>query len=184
MSFARRTVSGSPIVFTLFLGVGGFFASVMAPSAEDPVPYKVFFSLLFFTVMLPMFLWLGAIYRLGATVRQTHPSWAFAFVLSPACMAIVGKLVGYKATVGEPMLATLLRSGAGIFVLASVWKSAEAMETALDGAGAGIGKIARTAGYLFFSIVGIWALRDRLLALCELAEPQVAGSAEVRSSSL
>jgi len=180
MSFARRTVSGSPIVFTLFLGVGGFFASVMAPNAEDPTPYKVFFSLIFFAVMLPMFLWLGAIYRLGTTVRQAPASWAPVFVLTPACMAVVGTLVGYKATVGEPVLTSLLRSVIGIFALATVWKSAEAMETALDGPSASIGKIARTAGYLFFSIVGIWALRDRLLTLCELAEPQIAGSSEVR----
>jgi len=151
----------------------------MAPNAEDPVSYKVFFSLIFFAVMLTMFLWLGAIYRLGATVRQMPPSWAPAYVLAPACMAIVGTLVGYKTTVGEPMFASLLRSGIGIFVLASVWKSAEAMETALDGTGARIGRIVRTAGYLFFSIVGIWVLRDRLLKLCELAEPQIAGSSEV-----
>jgi hypothetical protein len=178
MSFARRTVSGNPIFFTLIVGLGGFFASITAPIAEDPTSYKIFFLLIFFAVASPVFLWLGAIYRLGAIVRRVPPSWAPVFVLAPACMALVGTLVGYKATVGEPVLASLWRSGTGILVLASVWKSAEAMETALDGAGAPIGKIARTAGHLFFCIVGIWALRDRLLTLCELAEPQIAASSE------
>lgn len=172
MSVASRMVTGNPTILTIFFAFGGLFCTMLAPDAEVPISYKVFYSLIFLSFFALIFLWLWAIYWLGTYFRRTPPTWTPVFLIAPVWLAATNAMVGYEARMGGSTLASLLSFAAYLLVGVSVWKSAEALETALVGDGATVGKIASTAVSMLFPAVGVWVLRPRLLALANIAKPE------------
>ncbi|ENZ82823.1 MULTISPECIES: hypothetical protein [Caulobacter] len=165
MSFEKRIASIHPALLTIVTVAGSLFFSVFTASTDDPLAYRAFIAVIFFAFVALGFLWLWSIYAVASVQVGATAKWTIAFLLTPLLLAAGKLLLGDNSTGSEGIPAMLLRFASGVLFIACVWKAAEAFEIALSGKGAPIGKIGGTAVFLFFSIIGAWALRERILVL-------------------
>lgn len=170
MSFEQRAASIHPALLSIVTIAGSFFFSVFTAKIEDPFAYRAVVAVIFFAFVALGFLWLWSIYALASSQVGAAGKWSIAFLLTPFLLATAKLLLGDDATSGESISGMLLRGACGVLFFICVWKAAEAFEIALSGKGVSVGKIGGTAAFLFFFIVGAWALRERILTLVALSQ--------------
>lgn len=164
MSFEQRVASVHPALFTTIAIAGSLFFSVFTSKVEDPLAYRAAIAVVFFAFVALGVMWLWSLYVLGSSQVGAPPKWSVAFLLTPFLLAAEKLLLGDNAS-DDGITAMLLRLAGGIAFVASVWKAAEVFEIALEGKAVSVGKIGGTAAFLFFSVVGVWTLRERILTL-------------------
>jgi len=172
MSFEQRVASVHPALVTIIAIAGSLFFSVFNSKVEDPFAYRAAVSVVFFAFVALDALWLWSIYVLGSAQVGAPPKWSLAFLLTPFLLAAGKLLLGDDAS-GDGIAGMLLRLAGGVLFIGGVWKAAEAFEIALEGKGVSVGKISGTAAFLFFSVVGAWALRERILTLVARSPSEV-----------
>lgn len=172
MSFEQRVASVHPALLTTLAIAGSLFFSVFTSKVEDPFAYRAAVAVVFFAFVALGVLWLWSIYVLGSSQFGAAPKWSVAYLLTPFLLA-AGKFLLRDEASGEGIAGMLLRfAGGGVFI-GCVWKAAEVFEIALEGKAVSVGKIGRTAALLFFSVVGAWTLRERILTLVARSPPEV-----------
>ncbi|HJV42556.1 hypothetical protein [Caulobacter sp.] len=164
MSFEKRVASVHPALLTTIAIAGSLFFGVFTSKVDDPFAYRALVAIAFFAFIALGFLWFWSIYALATSRLGVPASWSIAFVLTPLVLAACKLLFGDDAASNENLPSMALRFAGGVLFIGCVWKAAEAFEIALCGKGVSVRKVAGTAT-LFFSIVGAWTLRERILTL-------------------
>lgn len=172
MSFEQRVASVHPALLTTIAIAGWLFFSVFTSKVEDPFAYRVAIAVVFLAFVALGVLWLWSIYILGSSQVGAPPKWSLTFLLTPFLLAAGKFLLGDDAS-GDRIAGMLLRLAGGALFIGGVWKAAEAFEIALEGKGVSVGKIGGTAAFLLFSVVGAWALRERILTLVARSPSEV-----------
>ena len=172
MSFEQRVASVHPALLTTIAIAGSLFFSVFTSKVEDPLAYRAAIAVVFFAFVTLGVLWLWSIYVLGSSQVGTPPKWSVAYLLTPFLLAAGKLLLGDDAR-SDGIAGMLLRLAGGVVFIGCVWKAAEVFEIALEGKGVSVGKIGGTAAFLFFSVVGAWTLRERILTLVARSPSEV-----------
>jgi hypothetical protein len=161
MRLAQQIASIHPALFTTIfvLGSAGLFLMQADPSLSD----AALVTSLSFLLVGAWFLWLWAIYTLATDEAANSRRWTIAYVAGPLILLLSELLIRHQALDRDGALGTILSLAQTGLVVCCVWKSAEALEVASRGKGVPVTRIGRTAAFLFFWVVGVWALRTKVL---------------------
>lgn len=149
-------MSNLPLARRLALLHPGFLSLIWLLSGTIPVPPAMRgFALFALTCG-----WAWAIYvvSVAKAPQDSHPRWTHWVFLAPPLLFVIGAVTG-PLTPNSPT--SILIVGTLFF---SLWRTAQALEYAdQQGKPVMAGRIAGTMFLMFFSIVGFWWLRQRIV---------------------
>jgi hypothetical protein len=161
-------VKANPVLMTLIFGILSF-AGIFSVEPEDPLSYRIFAVGIAVIVLSVLLVWLNAIAdvasRSGASEVRAPKAYVYFLALMSFAVSVFyhtsSEVLTLAQTIGKA-------SGSVCFALMAfcIWRVAQSVEYADRRQGVvSVGTILGTAALLFFSILGVWVLRPRLLRL-------------------